>query len=41
MIPMIGRLRIPSMHICPGGAVVDVPLTEISSATIEEISLPN
>uniref|UniRef100_A0A804Q7W0 Chromatin assembly factor 1 subunit Cac1-like C-terminal domain-containing protein n=1 Tax=Zea mays TaxID=4577 RepID=A0A804Q7W0_MAIZE len=34
-------LQVLSMHICPGGVVVDVPLTDSSSATVEEISQPN
>ncbi|KAL5656404.1 hypothetical protein ACJX0J_035723, partial [Zea mays] len=34
-------LQVLSMHICPGGAVVDVPLTDSSSATVEEINQPN
>lgn len=34
-------LQVLSMRICPGGAIVDVPLTDSSSATVEEINQPN
>jgi len=34
-------LQVLSMCICPGGAVVDVPLTDSSSATVEETNQPN
>jgi chromatin assembly factor 1 subunit A len=34
-------LQVISMCICPGCAVVDVPPTDSSSATVEEISQPN
>ena len=34
-------LQVISMCICPGCAIVDVPPTNSSSVTVEEISQPN